>query len=311
MITIVAVGRAAPDVALVLLATCAGIAYPPIAGLLRGRLPQLVREAPQLLGRAYALDSVLVEATFIGGPLLAGLLVGLASPSAVLVVAAVAGVAGPLLFLRLLPDAPPPMDRPAGRRGPLRSPAIVTVVLSMLPFGMAMGALEVMLPAFGVTEHAAGLGGVLLAIWSVGSVTGGLIYGARTWGMPTVALHRQLTLLYPLAYLPLLASTSVASMAFLVLPAGLLVSPLFASRNELVGFHAPPGTETEALTWPMATVLGGVALGSALSGTLIEHSGWRASVLLSIAAATLASVIVMVRHRSFSAGTPQDEPAGA
>jgi MFS family permease len=311
MAAIVLTGHGGPPAVLVILATFAGVAYPPIAGLLRGRLPQLTEDLPHLLGSAYALDSVLVEMTFIGGPLLAGLLVGVASPSAILVAAAVAGVVGPLAFLHLLPDARPDAPRPTDRLGPLRSPAIATVVMSMLPFGMAMGAIEVMLPAFSVSRHAAGLGGVLLAIWSVGSVLGGLAYGARTRSTPVVVLHRRLTLLYPLAYVPLLASSSVASMAFLVLPAGLLVSPLFASRNELVGSHAPPGTETEALSWPMATLLAGISLGSALSGALIQRSGWRASVLLAIAAAAMAAAVVALRRRSLASATPDEEPAGA
>ena len=62
-------------------------------------------------------------------------------------------------------------------------------------------------------------------------------------------------------------------MALLVIPAGAFIAPLLATRNELIGWVAPPGARTEAYTWPVTAFVGGIAIGSAISGTVVEVAG--------------------------------------
>jgi hypothetical protein len=104
--------------------------------------------------------------------------------------------------------------------------------------------------------------------------------------------------LWSAAFVPLgmaslaLASTPVA-MGFLVILAGLPIAPLIATRNELAGVVALPGSETEAFTWPLTALVSGVALGAAAAGALADGSGWRAGVLAAVvmsAAGALVSV---------------------
>jgi MFS family permease len=293
---LVVVGVGAPGWLVV--AVCAGIgaAFPPTHSVLRGRMPRVLTDSRDLLVPAYALDSVIMDLTFVGGPLLTALLVTVAGAPTALVVAAAATLAGPAVFLRHLPE-PAPLPRPAGRSAtPLRSPAIVTVMVTMLPFGVAMGALEVLLPAFSQAVGSPDLAGVLLGVWAAGSVLGGLLYGARTWGVPVATRHLHLSVVYPVCFLPLLVPSSPVAMALLVLPAGLLIAPIFASRNELVGAHAPEGSETEALSWPITTLLCGIAAGSAVAGVLIDEYGWRAAVIASIVAASAGAGVVGARR---------------
>ena len=305
LIVLVLVGGIAPAAVLVALAVLAGAAFPPTPSVLRARLPTLLEDARQLLVPAYALDAVLVELTFVLGPLLVAVIVTVFAPTVALVVSAVAAIGGTLVFLRVLPhaDLAERSTTHGGWLGPLRSPAILTLVLTMLPFGTAIGALEVMLPAFSEAEGAPELAGVLLAFWALGSAFGGLAYGARTWHGPVAARHLWLTLFYPLAFVPVLVSSSVLAMALLVLPAGMLIAPIFASRNELVGQVAPRGTETEALTWPLTTLLCGIALGAAISGALVDAADWQAAVLAAIAAATVAALLALARRRTLLEGS--------
>ena len=68
-------------------------------------------------------------------------------------------------------------------------------------------------------------------------------------------------------------------MALLVIPAGLFIAPLLATRNELVGHVAPAGARTEAYTWPVTAFVGGISIGSAIAGQLVEGPGWRVAFL--------------------------------
>jgi MFS family permease len=305
LLTIVALGDTAPGAALVVLAIVTGAAIPPTPSVLRARIPALLDDRRDLVVPAYALDSVLVELSFVIGPLLTAVLAAGFSPTVALVLSAALAVLGNATFLRLLPDAAL-AERTAhgGWLGPLRSPAILTLVLTMLPFGISIGALEVMLPAFSETESAPEAAGILLAVWALGSAFGGLYYGARPWRTPVARLHLRLTLFYPLAFVPLLASGSVAWMAVLLLPAGALIAPIFASRNELAALAAPRGTETEALTWPLTTLLCGISAGAAISGAIVDAADWQAAVVAALAAAALAAVLSAARRRTLLDGIP-------
>lgn len=301
---LLALGAAgAPAAALVAVALVTGALFPPNPAVMRGRFPWLLRRDPDLIPAAYALDSVLLEIAFIAGPLVTAALVTLLQPAAALVFSAASIVAGTLVFVAALPADVDPERRSEhhGFWDVLRTPGITTLVMTMLPVGFAIGALEVTLPAFGDEHGSASWGGVLLAIWSLGSAAAGFAYGLRARRGTLADAHLRLTLLMPLAFVPMLLAPSVLAMAVLVLPAGLFIAPLIATRNELAQQTAPPGTKTEALTWPVTALVSGVAFGAAAGGALIDGSGWRSAVVAAVLAAALAGLVALARRGTLEA----------
>jgi MFS family permease len=293
----------APGLALIVVAILTGAAYPPSPSVLRARFPELLRSEPELVPSAYALDSVLLEITFVCAPLLVVLAIAALGAGAALVLSAVTVLVGVSVFVSLLPEEAPlaPYDAHAGVLGVLRAPGIRTLVITMVPVGFAIGALEVAVPAFSAEESRAELAGVLLATWSLGSAAGGLVYGARPRRSPLPLVHLRFTLLLPLAFAPLLIAPSMAVMALLLIPAGLLIAPIIATRNELASEAAPPGTKTEALTWPLTALVGGIALGAAAGGTLIDGSGWRAATASAVLAAAIGGIVASARRTTLQA----------
>lgn len=290
-------GAAAP--LLLLFSFTAGFAIPPTSSVLRSMWPSLLGERPELLQAAYALDSVLIELIFVVGPLLTGIIAAVGSPAAALIVSAVSVVAGTLLFTSLPPSRaiePIAREHRAGPLGALRSPGVRTLVLTSIPAGVGLGMCEVGLPAFSHASGRAELAGVLLAIWSIGSAAGGLIYGALPRRPPLNRVHLLVAVLLPVGLLPLAAAPSPAVMALLVIPAGMFIAPLLATRNELVGWVAPAGARTEAYTWPVTAFVGGIAIGSALSGAIIEASSWRVAFLVAAGAAAIGAVVAVARR---------------
>jgi predicted MFS family arabinose efflux permease len=142
------------------------------------------------------------------------------------------------------------------------------------------------------------LAGVLLAIWSAGSLLGGLLYGARPPRSPLLEVHTRLAVLLPLACLPLLASASPISMALLVALAGAPVAPLIASRNELVSAIAPRGAQTEAFTWPLTALVAGLSVGVATAGLLVDASGWETAMLVGALTAAIGALLVVSRRET-------------
>ena len=300
----------APTAALVACGLLAGFAIPPTSSVLRSLWPSLLRGRPELIQAAYALDSVLIELIFIAGPLLTALLATLLSPPAALIVSAASVVVGTVAFTALPPSRAlrPDRDRPrAGPLGALASPGVRTLVVTSLPAGIGIGICEVTLPAFSDASGAAATAGVLLAVWSLGSAVGGLAYGAIPNRPPLNRVHLVVTALLPLSLLPMAAAPSVLAMALLVVPAGMFIAPLLATRNELIGWVAPAGARTEAYTWPVTAFVGGIAIGSALAGVIVESASWRTAFLAAGAIAAVGAVVAVARRATIV--EPETAPA--
>jgi MFS family permease len=299
--TLVACGALrAPGVVLVACGFVAGMALPPSSAVLRSMWGELLEGRPDLLQAAYALDTTMIELVFITGPLMTAAIAAIASPAGALIVSAVSLVAGTVGFTALPPVRAITPQRPGGRHwlGALASPGVRTLVVTSLPAGVALGMCEVGIPAFARAQGAANAAGLLLATWSFGSGLGGLAYGALPRRPALRRVHVVVAFLLPLSLLPPLAATSVPTMLLFVLPAGCCIAPLLATRNELVGGVAPEGSRTEAYTWPVTAFVGGIAVGNAVAGGVVDGPGWRAAFLVAVACAVAGALVAAVRNRT-------------
>ena len=295
----------APAAALAAAALCAGSAYPPAGAVLRSHWPRLVGD-PDLVRTAFALDSVMIEVSFVSGPLITAVLVALTGPQAALGLSAALVVLGTAVFMARLPadlGAGGRRGVAAGLLGPLGSPAIRMIALTTLPVGFCIGAIEVALPAFSAGNGTPALAGILLAVWSGASGVGGLLFGARELRSGLVETYLTIALIFPLACLPLVAAWSPASMAALAVLAGLPIAPLLASRNQLVGAVAPKGSGAESFTWLLTALVAGSAAGAAVAGALIESQSWHAAVLAGSILAALGAALALARRGAFHART--------
>jgi MFS family permease len=296
---VVSAEAGAPTAVLVACGFLAGFAIPPTSSVLRSMWPTLLRDQPELIPPAYALDSVLIELIFVLGPLLTAVVATVFSPPAALVVSAASVIAGTVMFTALPPSRAmqPETDRPhAGVLGALASPGVRTLVLTSLPAGIGIGICEVTIPAFSHEMGAAAMAGVLLALWSIGSAAGGLAYGALQNRPPLNRVHLAVTAGLPVSLLPMAAAPSVPVMALILIPAGMFIAPLLATRNELIGWVAPEGSRTEAYTWPVTAFVGGIAIGSALAGTIVEQASWRTAFLVAAGFAAAGTVVAVSRR---------------
>ncbi len=293
----------APTGALMGCAFLGGFAIPSLGAALRTLWPQLLAGRRTLLPAAFALDSVAIELLFTAGPLFAAAIVVIVSPIAALILCAVCTLAGTVLFVTREPSRtwrPGPDAGSHGVLGALRSAGVRTIMVATIPIGFCFGAVEISLPAFASEHGAPAWAGALLSVWAAASAIGGLAYGARTFTAPLPTVYLRLAALLPLGFLPALAAPSIAAMAVLIVPAGLLIAPLGAAGNQLVGEVAPPGAETEAYTWPVTAMLAGFAAGTAVGGTLVEHVDWQACFVAAAATGVLGASLAFLFRRSLA-----------
>jgi len=288
-----------------LLATFAGLggaALPPLGACMRSVWADAFADDASARNTAYTFESMIAELFYIVGPAITTLMIALSSPSTALLVAIGLSAAGTIGF------ATAPLAREwrsehivRPRAGALAAPGMRTLMYSIVPTGISFGVFEVAMPAFAVEQgHAASLAGILLSAMALGSLLGGLWYGARHWTGPIVSRYIGLHILFTVGLLPLLVASSMGSMAILMLIAGVFLAPSAAAGYLIVDHIAPPGTVTEATTWVMTANVAGGALGAALGGIVVQEMSVRAALVVACLGPALGTLIVVVRRRSLA-----------
>lgn len=263
-----------------LAAVLVGLSVPPLGSVMRALWGVLVNG--RQLHTAYSLEAVVVESCFVLGPLLVAGLAVLASPAAAVLASAACAAAGALLLAAVprVKGVVPHEDRPRNLAGPLVSRVVRACLLNVLWIGVGFGTIEVGVLAF-VDEQGSphGTTGIVLAVWSAGSILGGLLYGGLHLSQ---AASRQLPVLVTAvgvaSFLPVLAP-GVVVLAVLLALGGSTIAPFSACNSVLLGGAAPPGTVTEAFAWNGSMIFGGAAFGTAVAGILVDHHGARAAFL--------------------------------
>jgi MFS family permease len=273
---------------LIVLAALAGAFLPPVAPVVRAMLGE-VFDDPAVRETAYSLDAVTQEVLWMTGPLVVALVIAVASPAVAVLLIAAVGLAGATLFLRsrLVRSASVTMEQTA-RGSALANPELRALLGPVALTGMGLGAIEVGLPSLAIHAGSRPASGLLLALWSVGSMAGGLWYGSRTWRSSLSHRYRVLLGLAVLCTLPLIAARSIPAGVVCSLLAGVTIAPVFSCQYALVGRSVSAGSETEAFTWVSAALIGGLAAGSAIGGAVIASAGVSAPFVVSCAATMAA-----------------------
>ncbi len=290
---VVAANAGAHAGVLVVLAGMAGAFAPPIAPTVRALLRDVFRD-PRVLDSAYALDAVLQEVIWTVGPLVVAVVIAVASPSIAVLLLGFIYVIGTSVFVRAPLARGSERRRSAHERGSaLASPELRTLLAPVAMMGISLGGIEVGLPSLALHAGSRPASGVLLAVWAVGSMVGGLWYGSRQWQAPLTDRYRTLLVLAIVFSAPLIAAHSIPEGLVFSLLAGLTTAPVFSCQYALVSRAVVRGTETEAFTWISAALIGGLAAGTALGGAAIAAYGVSAPFVLATTAYVLAAVMAL------------------
>lgn len=279
-----------------LAAFLAGASFPPITICMRTLYPRLVPEAG-LLQTAYSVDSALVEFIFILGPALVALFVAGGIPLGAIVFAAVCAAGGNLIFLRTPAVRGWQVHPASGARsllGPLRYPRLRALFAATVLYSVAFGLYEMAVTVFAANRGQPAAAGIILALASVGSTAGALVYGARDWDMPVQRQFVVAVALMAAGLLVLAPIPNVHAFAVLSVIACAPMAPVIAAQSVLVSRLSPRDTLAESFTWSATCLLGGISAGIAAGGILAEYvrAGW---ILVAAAASALLAGAVVWR----------------
>lgn len=295
LVALVVAAKAGAGVAvLAAIGAAAGGTQPATGSCMRALWSGLIPDS-SLRQSGYALDAVSLEVAFILGPLITAGLVAAGSPTAAVLANAALATAGTLIFAMSRASRSWRGHAPHSTwAGPLRSRGIVALLLVELAFGAALGAMEISIPAFAAGEGSSSVAGILIAFQAAGSLAAGLWYGSRHHEAPAGERYPFICFLMAIGFVPLLFTTSIAEALPLMVISGLALAPAGSVLYTLIDELAPPGTATEAFTWMITAITGGVAAGAALGGALVSgghpHRGFAATAAAAAVAAGIAYV---------------------
>jgi MFS family permease len=272
-------------------ALLAGAGEPPVSAAVRSLWPRLVQGGNS--DALYAIDSTLQELTFVAGPALVAVLGTIAGTAAPLVASAIFSLVGTLAVA--LHPAVSASGLRLARTSRAHSAALFSLVLVglLLVFGCAM--VQIGVVGFATEHKAPGQSGFLLAVWSLGAITGGLCAGTRVNAAGEAGLMGALGA-SGAGLLLVIAAPDVALLYPLIFLAGLGLVPALGAMYNLAGKLAPAAGAVEAFGWLSGGTQTGIAGGSALGGVVLQHFGTRTTfAVASVIVFASAAVIVLAK----------------
>ena len=275
------------------LALLCGLSTPPVQSAVRTIYPKLVNSGQ--LTPLFSLDASLQEIIWIVAPVVITVVsTQIGTVQGLLLVATILALGGAWFILS--PEVGRvriPRSRRAFGRVVLKPPVLLATVIGFLLIGAASAVEVGVVATFGHDGLEAGL---VLAVFAVGSLAGGLALGHVPIG-PWAMARRLLIVTVGLCLTML--SLNVFWLGGTLLLAGIGMAPALAVLFAITTASVKFSETAEAFGWAGTGQLIGAAAGSAVAGILIDHSGPTGAYLAAALFAFAGLVVAIACVRAF------------
>jgi len=270
----------------------AGLSMPPIQPAVRTIYPKMVNS--RQLTPLFSLDASAQEIIWIAGPVAItfvstqiGTVEGILMSVAIMLLGGFWFIASPEVGRVRIP-------RSKRRFGVVltRPPVLLATVVGFLLIGSCAAVEAGVVATF---DEGSPLSGIVLAIWSVGSLVGGLAFGHVPIG-PWATARRMLLVFIGVSLSSFMLWSPWALSATLLI-AGVGIAPALAVLFAIVSASVKFSDTAEAYGWVGTGQLIGAALGSALAGFLIDGFGALGAFWAAALFALVGFVVAALAHR--------------
>ena len=289
-----------------------GLSTPPVQPAVRTIYPKMVNSAG--LTRLFALDASAQEIIWVAGPVVITFVSIQVSTVLGVVIVGFFLLGGGLWFV-LSPEVGKvriPRSRRSLGNVLKKKPVILALVVGMLLIGACAATEASVVSVFG---HGGPQAGIVLAIWSIGSLIGGLALGHVPVG--PWALARRMVLVAVGIGLATLAAGNFWTLSIALLVAGVGIAPALGVMSAIVASSVRFSETAEAYGWVGTGQLIGAAAGSAVAGFFIDSHGSTGGFVVATVLAILGALVGILfkgwhpdlRGRD-SSPIPDTEPVG-
>ena len=269
----------------------AGLSTPPIQPAVRTIYPKIVNS--RQLTPLFSLDASAQEIIWVLGPVIATFVAIQVSSVAGILLAAAFLVGGGIWFVALPEVGRVRIPRSRRKIGAVlkRPPVMLSTIVGFMLVAACASVEAGVVAAFG---HGSSDSGWVLGIFAAGSLVGGLALGHAPIG-PWALAGRMLIVTVGLGLATL--GLNFWWLAGTLLLAGIGIAPAFAVLFGIVSASVKFSDTAEAYGWVGTGQLMGAAMGSAIAGFMIDHSGAGAAILVAAGFAALGTLIPAIGRR--------------
>lgn len=270
----------------------AGLCMPPIQPAVRTIYPKMVNS--RQLTPLFSLDASAQEIIWIAGPVaITFVSTQIGTVEGILMSVAIM-LAGGFWFISSPEVGRVRIPRSKRRFGTVlaRPPVLLATVVGFLLIGSCSAVEAGVVATFG---DGSPLAGIVLAIWSLGSLVGGLAFGHIPIGPWATA--RRMFIVFVGVVLSTFMLWSWWGLSLTLLIAGLGIAPALAVLFAIVSASVKFSDTAEAYGWVGTGQLIGAALGSALAGFLIDGVGPVGAFWIAGAFALVGFIVPALAHR--------------
>ena len=297
-----AVLQQAPPTAVLVCAAVVGAANPQVSAVARAHWSALARRRgqPALIGRALGYETACDETSFVLGPVIAGVLVGLLGPNPALIALMVWVFAGQGCFAVYLAAhrgehrAAMTASGPDGRGGRIRLSRVLPPMVVCFCVGTVFGSTQTALTSLNEMRGTEAYTGVIYGSMGIGSALASLAVSRLPERVPLALRVAGGAVLVGLTCLALLPLPGTLAHAVLFVVIGLGVGSMLVSsftRGERV---APSHRIASVMTLLTTCLVLGVSFGAALGGVLAVQP--ERGYALTMAAAGLGALAAVALH---------------
>ncbi|QEO09440.1 MFS transporter [Protaetiibacter larvae] len=270
----------------------AGLSYPPVQPAVRTIYPKMVNS--RQLTPLFSLDASSQEIIWIAGPVVVTFVATQISSTVGIFLSVFFLVVGGAWFISSPELGRVRIPRSKRKFGVVlaRPPVLLSTVVGFLLVGSCAAIEAGVVATFGDGSPDAG---IVLAIWAVASLVGGLGFGQIPIGQ--WALARRMFIVFVGATLAVFAFEFWSISATLVI-SGLGIAPALAVMFSIVSASVKFSDTAEAYGWVGTGQLIGAALGSAIAGFLIDGVGASGGFVAAAVFALLGFLVPVVFRRA-------------
>lgn len=291
-------------------AAAAGAVMPQVGSMIRTRWTHVVADDGQRQ-TAFAVEAVADEIVFVTGPALVTFLATSFAPQTGLIVAVAIGTVGSLLLASQRATCPPP--QPASRPGGVAAMPwlrILPIGIAAIAMGSLFAALEVITVAVAEDAGHRSMAGVLLAVFSAGSLVSGFVAGTIAWRASALGRFQVGIAILSVAMVGLPFLNHLPTLAVALFLIGLALAPTLIAIVSLVEASTPRSRLTEAMAVFQTGLSAGLAPGAWIGGYVADHTVGAQAYWVCVGCGLLATLASLTcRQPAPGGGTDLAPPA--
>jgi MFS family permease len=287
------------EISLVITALLLGLVAPPINLAVRPLWKVVVQESKQRT--IFAIDTAVMSATAVIGPVLVTSLALSSNPKIALNSCAAAMLLGGIaLALLKVTRTWIPEKKEQGAEHLLKMPAIRLLIAEGAFIGLAYGLFETGIPAFTTIEGVAQRTGLIFAVMAIFNIFGSLLAGLISKKITPLRAFRSTYLFWVIVCAPLALTNPDWTLLVISGLLGLAGGMQMVFFWEIVEAVRPKGTASSAIGWLWTFEGTAMALGAAISGFISEAFSPRYCLAAMSLCVLMGYLIISSGHRLLS-----------